>query len=136
MKSKLLVNAVKYLYGKGLIAKDKDIADATGYNKSTVSGYVSGRTEPSEEFVTKFQKAFNLKISDFIDDGNVEVKNYEQLLAERIIRIEAQVNVNKQLLIELLAFKTGKSMVEINTIAEKAYDHLVAKLIAELQQES
>ncbi len=136
MKSKLLVRAVQYLYGQGLISKDREIADATGYNKSTVSSYVGGKVEPSDEFIAKFQKAYNLKISDFQEGENVEVANYQQLLAERIIRIEAQVNVNKQLLVELLSFKTGKSMTEVNTIAEKAYDHLVSKLIAELQLES
>lgn len=136
MKSKLLQHAVQHLYGKGLIAKDKDISDKTGYNKSTVSSYIGGKAEPSDEFITKFEKAFHLKISDFTHAETVEVRNLDQLLAERIVRIEAQVNVNKQLLVELLALKSGRSMVEINTIAEKAYDHLVAKLIAELESEA
>lgn len=60
-----LSQAVQYLYGKGSIKKDKDIVDKTGYNKATVSSYISGRTKPSKDFVEKFEKVFAIKLEEF-----------------------------------------------------------------------
>lgn len=57
--------AVRWLKGRGLIDKDKDIGDKTGYRKSTVSGYVKGRIVASSDFRTKFEEAFKLKLADF-----------------------------------------------------------------------
>ena len=57
--------AVRWLKGRGIINKDKDIVDKTGYRKSTVSGYISGKIDASSDFRTKFENAFKLSLADF-----------------------------------------------------------------------
>lgn len=67
--------AVRHLYGKGKINSDGDIVKATGYGKSTVSGYIKGKIKASNDFRTKFESAFELNLSDFHDDQKVEDSN-------------------------------------------------------------
>lgn len=57
-----LQEMVQYLYDKGFITADKDIADKTKYGKSTVSEYIGGNKEASPEFLKKFEEVFELKI--------------------------------------------------------------------------
>lgn len=64
-----LVRAVRYLYRTERITKDKDIVDAMApYKKNTVSGYIKGKILASLDFRTKFEKAFNLELSNFNED--------------------------------------------------------------------
>jgi hypothetical protein len=67
--NKDLVRAVRYLYRTEKIMLDKDIVTAMAtYKKNTVSGYISGRVKASQEFRTKFEQVFNLKLADFQDE--------------------------------------------------------------------
>lgn len=63
-------NAVRWLKGRGIIDKDKDIVEKTGYGKSTVSGYISGKIDASADFRTKFENAFELSLADFSSVSN------------------------------------------------------------------
>jgi hypothetical protein len=60
-----LKNAIRWLKGQGIIDKDKDIVEKTGYGKSTVSGYAKGRIEASPDFRTKFEEVFKLQLKSF-----------------------------------------------------------------------
>lgn len=60
--------AVRWLKGRGIVNKDKDIADKTGYKKSTVSGYISGKIDASSDFRKKFEEVFELSLVDFESD--------------------------------------------------------------------
>jgi transcriptional regulator with XRE-family HTH domain len=59
-----LNNAVKYLKSQGIIKRDADISTKMDYSKGTVSAYLSGKTQPSESFIEKFEKVFKLKLKD------------------------------------------------------------------------
>lgn len=65
-----LIKAVKHLYRIERIEKDKDIVDAMGYKKNTVSGYITGKVPASEDFRTKFEDVFKLKLAQFIEQDD------------------------------------------------------------------
>lgn len=137
MQTKLLEKAVQYLYGHGIIKKDKDIADKTEYNKATVSSYLSGKISPSEEFIRKFEKAFRLKLEDFKDGGEhetVAVHDPIQLLSEGILQVKAELQTNRQLMIEVLAAVTNKSVMEVQLLSDKMLSHNLSKILSELKQ--
>lgn len=60
-----LIKAVADLYNNKVIRKDKDIADRTGYSKSTVSGYISGKVLASDDFLKEFENKFEIRLSDY-----------------------------------------------------------------------
>lgn len=68
-----LQNAVRHLKEAQKINKAGDIADMTGFQKSAISGYISGNMAPSKNFLAKFEQVFGLRLTDFV--GAVEVKN-------------------------------------------------------------
>lgn len=134
-----LSQAVQFLYGKGTIKKDKDIAEKTGYNKATISSYIGGRTKPSADFLEKFEKVFRLKLSDFDVGGPQEIIKHPdalQLLSENILLLKAEHQTNRQLLIEVLAAVTNRSVTEVGLIADKILSHNLEKILHELKQES
>lgn len=57
--------AVEYLYDTKAVRQDKDIADATAYNKSTVSSYLSGSLKASKKFEEQFEKVYGLSLKNF-----------------------------------------------------------------------
>jgi len=133
---KQIAAAVQFLYGKGIIKKDKDIADRTGYNKATVSSYISGRTTPSADFIAAFEKAFRLKVSDFGKGGALEpipVQDPVQVVSERIIQIYAISRVNQSLLVEILSHQTGRTIMELQRVVNVAMDAELKQLLAELK---
>ena len=130
-------NAVQFLYGKGMIKKDKDIADKTGYNKATVSSYISGRTKASEDFIATFEKAFKVSLKDFAKGGELEpipVVDPIQVLTEKVIQAYATARVNQSLLVELLAGQSGKTVMELQRIVSTAMDSELKQLLAELKR--
>ena len=132
-----LKNAVQYLYGVGEIKKDKDIAEKLGYNKSTVSSYVSGRTDPSRDFVELFEKTFKIKLSDFAVGGAKEIIVKEdplQLFAESLLQVKAYARVNQSLLVEILAHQTGKTVMELHRVIASAMDAELKAIAHELKQ--
>lgn len=137
MMQKAIASAVQYLYGKGIITKDKDIADKTGYNKATVSSYISGRTIPSADFIAAFEKTFKLKLSDFEKGGEmhpVPVADPLQVLSEKVIQSYALGRVNQSLLIEILSHQTGKTVMELQRVVSSAMDAELKQLLVELKQ--
>lgn len=135
--SALLHKAVQHLYGKGTIAKDKDIADRTGYNKATVSSYIGGKISPSAGFIEAFEKAFRLKLSDFqkgADKDEVVVPDAMQLVSETVLQLKAELQTNRQLMVEVLASVTNRSVTEVQLMADRLLKHNLSKIADELQQ--
>ena len=134
MPQKLLFEkAVQHLYGQGIITKDKDIADKTGYNKATVSSYVNGKSKISLEFIRTFEKSFNLKLTDFGTTEKIVVEDSIQLLTEKILLIQAELQTNRQMIIEVLASVSEKSVTEVQLDAERFLAHNLKKILSELQ---
>lgn len=139
MASNTLASAVQYLYGKGIIKKDKDIADKTGYNKATVSSYLSGKIPPSEGFIKTFEKVFRLHLKDFEKGGQLEqvpATDPLQLISEKVLQLYATARVNQSLLIEILANQTGKTVMELQRAVSASMDAELKELINELRQDA
>ena len=135
--AQLLQKAVQHLYGKGIIDKDKDIADRTGYNKSTVSSYIKGNITPSPGFIESFEKVFRMKLSDFDRNGQKEeilVPDAMQLLSESVLQLKAEMQTNRQLMVEVLAAVTSRPVTEVQLLAEKFLSHNLSKILHELKQ--
>lgn len=64
--------AVRWLRGRGILNKNKDITEKTGYGKSTVSGYITGKIIASADFRKEFEKAFELSLADYNSDPDTE----------------------------------------------------------------
>lgn len=129
--------AVQYLYGQGVVKRDKDIADKTGYNKSTVSSYISGRTKMSADFQTQFERVFKLKLDDFKAGGAKEViKNPDslQLITETVLQTKAEIQTMRQLIVEVLASTTSRSVMDVQLVAERSIEHNLSKILHELKQ--
>jgi transcriptional regulator with XRE-family HTH domain len=60
-----LINAILWLKGNGIVEKDKDLVDKMGYSKGTVSAYINGNKEASNDFREKFEEVFKLNLLDF-----------------------------------------------------------------------
>jgi predicted transcriptional regulator len=137
-KNELLYKAVQSLYGSGVITKDKDIADKLGYTKATVSSYLSGKTKASNHFERLFEKSFDVKLSDFEPGGKHEaviVPDSLQLITESILQMKAEIQTNRQLMVEVLAQVSDRSVSEVNLMAESLLKHNLAKIASELKQE-
>ena len=136
-KNELLYKAVQSLYGKGVITKDKDIAEKLGYTKATVSSYLSGKTKASNHFERLFEKAFDIKLSDFEPGEKNEViivPDSLQLLSESILQIQAEIQTNRQLMVEVLASVSRRTVTEVQATAENLLEHNLAKIVHELRQ--
>ncbi len=135
MHMKELENAVQYLYGKGVIKKDKDIADKTGYNKATISSYITGRTKPSDYFLRIFEKSYSLKLSNFKGNINQSIDDdddHQSLIKDgsiedKINYLNAMTKVNQSLLIEILASQSGKTYMEIQGIINTSLENELKK---------
>lgn len=133
----LLIKAVQHLYGKGIINKDKDIADKMKYNKATVSSYINGKSKASAEFERNFEKTFNLKLQDFAAGGReetIEQPDALQLLSENILQMKAEIQACRQLVIETLAAVSDRPVSDVQLMAEKLLQHNLAKIVNELKQ--
>jgi transcriptional regulator with XRE-family HTH domain len=135
-QNELLNKAVQYLYGKGIITKDKDIADKMGYNKATVSSYLSGNAKASSEFEKNFEKAFAIKLKEFATGGKqetIEKPDAIQLIAENLLQMQAETQTNRQLLIEILAAVSDRPVSDVQLMTEKLLQHNLSKLVHELK---
>lgn len=134
-----LASAVQYLYGKGIIKKDKDISDKTGYNKATVSSYINGKIKTSADFIQAFERVFKLKLKDFEKGGQLEqvpATDPMQLIAEKVLQVYATARVNQSLLVEILANQTGKTVMELQRATTAAMDAELKELLHELRQDA
>lgn len=137
--NELLIKAIQHLYGIGVITKDKDIADKTGYNKATVSSYSNGRAKASLDFIRTFEKTFDLSLEDFSKDGKKEVikkSDAMQLITENIFQIKAEIQTNRQLMIEILSAVSSRSVMDVQMMTEKLLEHNLVKIVHELRQGS
>lgn len=137
IENKALRNAVQYLYGKGTIRRDRDVVEKTGYNKATVSSYISGRTKASKDFQDKFEAVFNLSLADFSESANFEKVAYKdamQLLAESVLQMKAEAQTGRQLMIEILAKVSDRSVMEVQLLAEKSLERNLSRIEDELKQ--
>ena len=136
-QNELLNKAVQYLYGKGIITKDKDIADRMGYNKATVSSYLSGNAQASSEFEKNFAKAFTIKLKDFAAGGmqeTIKTPDAIQLITESLLQMQAETQTNRQLLVEILASVSDRPVSDIQLMTEKLLQHNLTKIVHELRQ--
>ena len=136
-QNELLNKAVQYLYGKGIITKDKDIADRMGYNKATVSSYLSGNAKASSEFEKNFEKAFTIKLKDFAAGGmqeTIKTPDAIQLITESLLQMQAETQTNRQLLVEILASVSDRPVSDIQIMTEKLLQHNLTKIVHELRQ--
>lgn len=136
-QNQLLIKAVQYLYGKGIISKDKDIADRMKYNKATVSSYINGKSKASAEFERNFEKTFNIKLKDFSKGGSqetIEKPDAMQLLTESLLQVKAEIQANRQMMIEVLSAVSNRPVSDVQLMAEKLLQHNLAKIVHELRQ--
>lgn len=136
-QNQLLIKAVQHLYGKGIISKDKDIADKMKYNKATVSSYINGKAKASAEFERQFEKTFNVKLKDFATGGSQETidkPDAMQLLTENLLQVKAEIQTNRQMLIEVMAAVQARTVSDVQLMAEKLLQHNLAKIVHELRQ--
>lgn len=133
----LLIKAVQHLYGKGIISKDKDIADKMKYNKATVSSYINGKSKASAEFERNFEKTFNLKLVDFAAGGKeetIEQPDALQLISENVLQMKAEIQACRQLVIETLAAVSDRPVSDVQLMAEKLLQHNLSRIVNELKQ--
>jgi transcriptional regulator with XRE-family HTH domain len=69
----LLNKHIKALKYKGVIKNNSDIARDLGYSRNTVSTYVTGAAIPSKDFISKFEKHYNVMIEN--DQEILDYKN-------------------------------------------------------------
>lgn len=79
---------VAFLKGKNIIKRDKEIADRTGFNKTVVSTYLSGKVSASKNFLRKFYEAFEKdlsanKVSTHLQTDEEKILEVRGLLAEK-----------------------------------------------------
>lgn len=90
-----LTEAVRVLKGKGVIKRDKDIADETGYSKVSISGMLSGNVNISDKFRTKFNSVYSKHLSPQVAEPDIPYGN------ERINELKYTIEVQKDLIEEL-----------------------------------
>lgn len=86
-----LKNAIKHLKSEGLIRfENKDVAERTGYDKSTVSEYIRGIEPASPTFQKEFEEKFGICLEDFIEEDN----SSNQRLSAKGVNITLQDYIN------------------------------------------
>lgn len=134
----LLVKAVDYLYSKRIITKDRDICNKMGYSSGTVSSYLSGKAKASLQFEKEFEKTFNIRLNDFVPGGAedaIKIPDSIQMISESVLQMKAELQTNRQLMVEILALVSHRSVMEIQVMSEKLLEHNLAKILNELKQE-
>jgi len=76
-----LQDKIAYLKGARIIKTLQDVANKTDYSKGTVSAYVSGKTRPSKDFLTKFEDSYP-ELKNFVMGGQLtyQQKRHENKL--------------------------------------------------------
>ena len=137
MKNENLQRAFKHLYSSGEIENYSDVAKKMGKSQPLVSNYLSGRVKPSDSFVRDFQKAYNINLDDFSEDmpaKTIIVQDSVQLIAESILQMKAEMQTNRQLMIEMMALVSKKSVSEVQLMADSLLKRNLERILSELQQ--
>lgn len=86
---------VAFLKGRGIIKRDKEIADRTGFNKAVISTYLNGKINASKNFLNKFYEVFEKdlpanKVSTHLltDKEKIEALEREIIYRDEIIAIK------------------------------------------------
>jgi len=102
----MISNFRKKLENMNFIPKNKDVIEKTGFNTSDVSKYMSGKREPSKNFLKKFCEVYELDINMFIEPTESEWKEkYYQLLEKYNECLEASAGIKSKV------SKSGKPIV-------------------------
>lgn len=82
-----LVIAIRKLKAEGIIIRDKEVADMTGYSKEAISNMLSGNTAISKKFETKFREVFKKEIKqNLVSEPSMKYSNASAIdLGDRII---------------------------------------------------
>ena len=78
-----------------------------------------------------------MKLSDFqkgTENDEVVVPDAMQLLSETVLQLKAEVQTNRQLMVEVLAAVTQRPVTEVQVMTEKILSHNLSKLVNELRQ--
>jgi transcriptional regulator with XRE-family HTH domain len=57
--------AVQYLKDNDRVSSATDIADELKMSKGTLSTYISGKSDPSKNFIQNFEDTYRIKLEDF-----------------------------------------------------------------------
>jgi predicted transcriptional regulator len=135
MKNEKLSRAVKHLYNTGVIENDKDIADKMGKSQALVSNYLKGKVKPSFAFIREFEKMYKLSLEDFTEDmaaKSIVVADSVQLIAESILQMKAEMQTNRQMMVELMALVSKKSVSEVQLMADSLLKRNIEKILSGL----
>lgn len=106
-----LKNAITYLKSIKRIIYDKDIAEVTGYNKSTVSEYVRGIEKASSDFEDEFERKFGISLEDY---ETPQTGNYKLSTAG--------LNITLQDYIDLLHRENDRLFTILNSTLGRIHD--------------
>lgn len=74
--------AVVELYKRGMIKKDKEIAEKTGFSAGQVSSYINGRAPMSPKFRETFETIFKVELADFVGPNDYDGSDNTDKLSE------------------------------------------------------
>ncbi|MEM1337309.1 MAG: helix-turn-helix domain-containing protein [Bacteroidota bacterium] len=106
MESKLarILEAVAYLKGKRIIRTQKDVAEAMGYNKSTISMALKGDDRYfTDSFIEKFSNTFNVD-KNWIETGTGSLDNTNNQFNPKTIVLDSSLLESKDQLHALALF--------------------------------
>ena len=90
-----IVNALNLIYPVA------EIAEKTGYDKGNISSYLKGKKEPSKAFLKKFNEVFSIEQQKEEVSVSKELTEILGEHEERLIRLEAHIEVYEKAIIDL-----------------------------------
>lgn len=136
-----LIRMVETLKAKRTIKKDVDIVASTGFSKTVVSNYLSGRIKASDNFLDKFEKVYGVDIfnkNGLSNDIEITTSLHAELgrINEILIRLQATARISTMSVIELRAKVYGRAYSLEATEMEKTIAEEVSRLLDELKKKS
>lgn len=132
-----LQRAVKYLRGKKIFSKDKELAERMGNSAGTISNYTNGKSPASPQFLESFETTFKIKLSDFSEDnikgGDADLAELVAGHEERLLRIEAHLEVFKSTIAGLMT-KDGQEFAEKFELLQGLVEKAVGRRFDEAQR--
>jgi transcriptional regulator with XRE-family HTH domain len=87
--------AFRKLKANNIIKYDKEVAEDLGYEQATVSQYKNGKHPASFEFITKFEKKYNIRLADMDINGKKQPEDKAtrlfMLIAKKIGITDAEI---------------------------------------------
>lgn len=93
-----LKGAVDKLRSQGVIKRDKEIAERTGYSPESVSNMISGKVNVSDKFKRKFQESFKEELSKLVKhtEYSAELSETSELKDKLIMRLEEVIHLQQK----------------------------------------